>query len=176
MSTLNLDQICEDLRPMVLQRVSQRVPQDEAEDITQDTMVGFLEAWSNFRGEAKLGTLALAIADNKIADYWRKRKRDEEALPMAPHPDFPGDQLPIDEMEDVPSKSILPDEAVIVKELRTTLQALLKRLKPHQAIVFSRWLEGESEAEIARSLNVNRSTVCRWVNEASRKFRKALER
>lgn len=178
-----LDQIC-DLYPMVRQYVSRYVPQGDVDDVVQDIMEGIIRALRNFRGNAKLETFAITVAHNKVVDYWRKRRQQEEALPMLPHPDFPGDRLPVDEMEYIPSQEIPPDESVIRKEIETIviteLQVFLERLKlldPHRAIAYRRHrLDGESEAEIARSMNVNRSTISRWVSDADRKFRARLER
>jgi len=47
---------------------------EEAEDIVQETFVGFLKAFQNFRGDASLETFLFTILRRKIADSFRGKQ------------------------------------------------------------------------------------------------------
>ena len=49
-----------------------------AEDITQETFLSALKSAKNFRGKSKLYTWLVSIAHHKIADQYRRQKRDRK--------------------------------------------------------------------------------------------------
>ncbi len=69
--------------PGVQRFFSNKVGNDDSEDLIQATFLGCLESLQRFRGEASFRTLLFAIARFKLLKYLRERCRDKKYLDPA---------------------------------------------------------------------------------------------
>jgi RNA polymerase sigma-70 factor (ECF subfamily) len=60
--------------PNVLARVRFKVPENDAEDVTQEIFIAVLKSLGSFKGQAKFSTWLWTITNRKIVDYYRSRK------------------------------------------------------------------------------------------------------
>ena len=85
----------------------------------------------------------------------------------------PGDDQPLALADVVSDPDTLPlDEQVI---LRMDVDNALQRLSPHlRDVLLSRFLGGESAAEIGRRYDRTEQTISSWIREAAREMRDYL--
>ncbi|MCX7707265.1 MAG: sigma-70 family RNA polymerase sigma factor [Anaerolineae bacterium] len=127
----------------------------EAEDVLQETFISAFRALSRFEGRSQLGTWLYRIAYNAALMRLRKRQVPTESL---------DEPLTTDEGEFVPRQFVdwsrLPDELLLGKELRSTLEAALQTLPVSLRSVFVlRDIEGLSTAETAQALGLTETNV-----------------
>src|SRR5262249_40571274 len=67
----------------VYNRVRYVVPETDVEDVTQEVFLAAVKSLSTFRGEAQFGTSLRTLTTHKVAEYYRKRNRKQEA-PQVP--------------------------------------------------------------------------------------------
>ena len=69
--------------PYVYNRVRYVVPETDVEDVTQEVFIAALKSLSSFRGEAQFSTWLRTLTNHKVAEYYRRRNRKQEA-PQVP--------------------------------------------------------------------------------------------
>jgi RNA polymerase sigma-70 factor, ECF subfamily len=67
----------------VYKRVRFVIPEADVEDVTQEVFIAALKSLASFRGEAQFGTWLRTLTNHKVAEYYRKRNRKQEA-PQVP--------------------------------------------------------------------------------------------
>ncbi len=127
----------------------------EAEDVLQETFISAFRALSRFEGRSQLGTWLYRIAYNAALMRLRKRQVPTQSL---------DEPLTTDDGELVPRQFVdwsrLPDELLLGKELRSTLEAALQTLPVSLRSVFVlRDIEGLSTAETAQALGLTETNV-----------------
>jgi RNA polymerase sigma-70 factor (ECF subfamily) len=133
--------------PKVFRYVSWRVEnQTDAEDLVSEIFSKVLANIRSFRWRegATFSSWIFRIARNVLIDYYRTKP----------------EQVRIDNLPEIESNSILPEEAIARQELFEELQSMIKKLPNSQAeIVTMRFFTGMRNKEIAQVLNISEKTV-----------------
>ena len=117
----------------IYRRVRFVVPEADVEDVTQEVFVAALRSLPSFRGEARFTTWLRSLANNKVAEYYRKRARKQEP-PEVPLSDKVADK----------------ERNATVMEERIVLRKALRELPGHyQEVILLRFAEGLQFNEIA---------------------------
>src|SRR5215475_6665198 len=59
----------------VFNRVKSKIPQQEAEDVTQDVFIAVSRSLKSYKQEARFNTWLYTIVNRQIADFYRRRSR-----------------------------------------------------------------------------------------------------
>lgn len=130
-----------------------------AEDITAEAFLRAARFFDSFDSErAKFSTWVKSIANNCIADYYRKHR-------------------PTTEIDEVMENTVLTAEdtteqildADLVKQLLTLLD------DEERQLVYMKYYEGMRNSEIAQELGMNQSTISTKLSRAMAKMRNAAE-
>jgi RNA polymerase sigma-70 factor (ECF subfamily) len=133
--------------------------QQDAEDVTQQSLLSAMENLKGFRGEASFSTWLLRIAAHAALKVIRKRKglntvslqeatESQDNYEGVPHPEYIADWR------------YSPEELVHSNEIRELLDAALVQLDQKYRIVFLlRDVEGMSVKETADALGLNEANV-----------------
>ena len=146
--------------PRVFAYVSYRVgAKQEAEDITATIFMKVVQSLGGFeyRGAGSFAAWVFRIAHNEVL---RSRRAHREILSL-------------EELPDIESAGLLPDEVFARKEQFARLQAALKKLSPRrQEIITLRFFGGLRNQEIALVLALDERTVashlCRGLYDLKR--------
>ena len=122
----------------VYTRVHYVIPEMDVEDVTQEVFIAMLRSLPSFRGEAKFSTWLRTLTNNKVAEYYRKRSRKNDAMQVdLEYAEWSSDNSNDNSMED-----------------RVTVRHALSRIpKPYREIILLRYIEGMPFNEIADYLN-----------------------
>lgn len=127
----------------------------EAEDILQETFISAFRAIDQFEGRSQLGTWLYRIAYNAALMRLRKHQTPTESLDE-PFMTDDGDQMP----RQLVDWSQLPDDMLLGKELRSTLETALQALPVSLRSVFVlRDIEGLSTLETAHALGLTETNI-----------------
>lgn len=139
------------------------LPQDQ-KDLVQDVlMAGFQKIRdAEFHGESSLGTWLVGILNHKMADYWKRCRRESDRLIVIESGPNTVAQSALDR---IPDPAPHPDLAF---ELRETLEALPKQ---HRVVLLLNLTEGLTTDEIAAILKMRPGTVGRVLWEAKQLVR-----
>ncbi len=117
----------------IYRRVRFVVPEADVEDVTQEVFLAALRSLPSFRGDAQFSTWLRALANNKVAEYYRKRGRKQEP-------------------PEVPLSERLPDRTPTAAgtEERIVLKKALREMPAqYQEVILLRFAEGLPFNEIA---------------------------
>jgi RNA polymerase sigma-70 factor (ECF subfamily) len=155
------------LRDQIHARIRQLVAdRDEAEDLTQETLVRVLRGLPQFRGDSSLKTWALRIARNVVIDG-RRHAASDPAARAAPPPE--GD---VDDLEQTRPAS--PEGELEQTVSADCLRGVLSTLSASYLQVFELHdLAGLANAEIAELLDLPLSTVKIRLHRARRRVQSA---
>lgn len=121
---------------------------EDAEEVLQDTLYGFLEAIRDFQGKSNIQTFLYSICQHKIIDFYRRKKIKHAVFSQMP------------QLEALISPLMNPEEELDATILRTKIQTTLARLLPrYRQILTMKYLEGLSVEEIANRLAVTFKSV-----------------
>lgn len=150
---------------------------DEARDLAQETWCRVLRARQSLRSDGSImGYLAMTATN-----LWRDRKRTaRRAFELADHR-----LLSLDAPADVTSSEsgslvdAVPDPSSVDWSSRTALRIdvdrALEQLAPRlRDVLISRYIDGESAAEIGRRYQRSEQTITSWIRQASLEMRLAL--
>ncbi len=131
---------------------------DDADDLLQETWVRVARSAKTFDTARRFRSWLYGIATNLVRDLFRRRTTKQNALHTIAHisPRDPG----ADRVE----------ELVAGGELRDRIAELPEAMR---AVVWLRYYEGMSEAEMAEALEVPSGTIKSRLNAALRKLRGA---
>jgi RNA polymerase sigma-70 factor (ECF subfamily) len=149
-----------------------------ASDLAQDTWCRLLRARQSLKPDGNLPAYLATIATN----LWRDKNRSaQRAGPMAGHRLASLDNaISNDQGETVVLADVLPDVSSLDADERRLLmldldQALEKLTPLLREVVVSRFLDGESCAEIGQRHGRTEQTVSGWVRQAIREMKIHLE-
>lgn len=80
MDTLKIDEIVEKYYDQILAWAHRSIPEEDAEDVTQNIFLGMQLSLGNFANKSSIKTWCNHIVLNQIADYYRKKHRYMEVL------------------------------------------------------------------------------------------------
>ena len=130
------DVLCNRHLPSVYNRLRALLPPEAVEDMTQEVFVAALQGLSQFRGQSSFRTWIAGIVRHKVADYYRKRNRQPEVVPL---------QDGTDTTEDTNAW-----------EEHTLVRLALQRLPAHyQEVLLLRFAEGMPFRQIANVLDIS---------------------
>lgn len=134
--------------------------EQEAEDVTQDTLLRAFHRLDRYRGEAPFRTWLLQIAHNTAVTYVTRTGRV--------------DTQPLDAVPDDPAESVArggPAEHLERRERRDRLDTKLKGLsRGHRTVLVLRDIEGLSYDEIARVTDAPLGSVKARLHRAREEF------
>ena len=154
------------------------VDTQKATDLAQDAWHRVLRARHSLKPDGNFPAYLITIATNLWRDSHRSARR---AGPLAQHRiaslDAP---LAPDGEETIVLSDVLPDlnslHANDQQLLAMDIDHALQQLTPHlRQVLVSRYIVGESAAEIGRRFNRTEQTVSGWLREAIRIMKQALE-
>ena len=116
----------------------------QAEEITQDIFLDFIEALRDFRFQSSLKTFLFSIARHKIVDQIRKRKI--KSILFSRLPSYVVEGL----------KVVFIDDEIDKKELKEKISKIIDSLpNDYQLILRLKYIEGIKIKEIAEKLKMN---------------------
>ena len=130
-----------------------------AEDVTAEAFLRAARFFESFDPErAKFATWVKSIANNCLADYYRKHR-------------------PTTEIDEVLENTVLmtedTTETILDEDLVTQLLELLD--DEERQLVYMKYYEGMRNAEIAQEIGMNQSTVSTKLSRAMAKMRAVAE-
>jgi len=128
--------------PFIFNLVKSKIKDvNEAEELTQDIFLDFIEALRSFRFQSSLKTFLFAIAKNKIIDKIRKKKIKKILFSKLPHFLVQGLQV------------VLIDDELNKKELRKKINLAFKKLpNDYRLILRLKYIEDKKVSFIAKKL------------------------
>ncbi len=143
--------------PKVYAYVAYRVQRkQDIEDLVSEIFLTVVEQIAHFeyRGEHTFSAWIFKIAFNLVSGFRRQSKRHTSLLAL-------------DELPDLRSNGLSPDQVIVQKELFTHLYHLIDTLPPRQQeIVTLRFFADLRNREIARILDIDERTVAAHLSRA----------
>ncbi len=125
---------------------------EEAEDLSQETLLRAYRSISTFRGESKLRTWLRRIASNLAINHLRKKRLPADSL----EPTDP-ERVP---KHEIPDLRFSPELQIVEQDSQQLVQNALAQLTENLRIVFVlKELEGYSHDQIAGILGVTTQAV-----------------
>jgi RNA polymerase sigma-70 factor, ECF subfamily len=144
---------------------------DDAEDLTQETLVAAYKGLKNFAGRSSVKTWLTTIMTRQAYKVWRRAKRgggSPVSIDARPRDDGPR-PIKVDDAMVSPSATPLVENRLDVMEI-------LRRLTdPHREVLVLREIQGLSYEEIAAVLGVPRGTVESRLFRARAEFRERYD-
>lgn len=135
----------------------------DAEDLTAEIFLKVVQSLAQFeyRGEGSFAAWLFRIAHNTVTQFYRQQHA--------------ADPLSLDELPDLQSDDLSPDETLLRKERFLRLRTQIKRLAPRrQEIVMLKFFAGLRNQEIAAVLELDERTVashlCRAIEDLQRHY------
>jgi RNA polymerase sigma-70 factor (ECF subfamily) len=142
---------------------SRKVPQSDAEDLVQETLITVAETLDGFRGDACVRTWVTKIAEHNLYRRWNRRKKSSQ----------------IESNEDLPvepeTSALSPEDEVASRELSALVRDEVRKLPPRmRACLELRLYQDRSYKEIADILGMKIGTVGVTLKHAEERLKKAL--
>jgi RNA polymerase sigma-70 factor, ECF subfamily len=160
-----------------------------AEEVVQETWIGFLDSLERFEGRASVRTWLYRILLNKARTRQGKDARtvpfssiEDEGLPYEPSVDpgrFRGsdDQWPGHWVSAPPSWSDIPEDRFLASETFSVVDEALRGLPPAQReVVTLRDIDGWSSTEVCNVLGLSETNQRVLLHRGRSRVREALER
>ena len=139
---------------------------EKVEDIVEETVVAAWRGWNTFRHKSSYFTWLCRIALNKISDYYRDQvhKNSRIVVPL------------IEALTETDGKSLSPEEALALKELRKSVNGCLDLMSPEkrQLLQFRYWYDMSYE-EIGSILGISERAVEGQIYRAKHEFAKVWD-
>lgn len=149
------------LTKFVIKRMG--VEENEAEEIVEETFVAAWRGWNAFEHKSSYFTWLCRIALNKISDYYRDQVHHKSRI-VVPL---------IEALTETDNKSLSPDEALALKELRKSVNGCLDSMSPEKRRLLQyRYWYDLSYAEIGKILDVSERAVEGQIYRAKEEFAK----
>jgi RNA polymerase sigma-70 factor (ECF subfamily) len=146
--------------PLIFSYVAYTVgSKQDAEDLTSEIFLKIIQAVSRFeyRGERSFAVWVFRITHNTVQQFYRTLRC--------------GDMLPLDDLPEIQSSSLLPDESIVRKEEFARLHKIMATLTPrHREIITLRFFGGLRNLEIAVMLNLDERTVASHLSRGLREL------
>jgi len=149
----------------VLKFVAKRMGADEkiTEEIVEETFVAAWKGLKTFRNKSTYFTWLCRISLNKISDYYRDQvnKKSGIIVPL------------IDAITKADIKTLSPEEALVLKELRKKVNDCLDLIPlEKRRLLWFRYWKGLSYREISKILNLSERAVEGQIYRAKAEFAK----
>lgn len=133
--------------------------EQDAEDVTQQTLLSVLEHLAEFRAESSFATWIMRIATHAALKILRKRRGlDTVSLDQTTDPQEDSDQVPHPEY--IADWRESPERLVVRHETRQLIDEALGRLdEKHRLVFLLRDVEGLSIQETAEALGLSEANV-----------------
>jgi RNA polymerase sigma-70 factor (ECF subfamily) len=125
--------------PAVYNRVCYIVPEQDAEDVTQEIFIAMMKSLKSFRGESRFSTWLRTLTNRQIADYYRRRS------PMEAHSKLEEDS----HLNPNASYSTTNPGTGSMDEMIMVRQAMQKLPENYREIILLRFADGLQFNEIA---------------------------
>jgi len=138
----------------------------DAKDVLQDTFIAALRSLHTFRGDSRLYAWLCGVAWRKAADLRRREHRRAEM------------RRGLSEESALSAAGLMSraDDPVAAHEAREVVQrAMLELPLRYREVLVSRYVEGFSVKEIARSMSRSLKSVESLITQARKAFRVAVE-
>jgi RNA polymerase sigma factor (sigma-70 family) len=123
---------------------SKVTPVEDAEEILQDTLFGFLEAIRDFEGHASVRTFLFSICNHKIIDFYRRKKIGHLVFSRTPN------------LEALVSPILNPEDELDMNLMKEKIHRVLSYLLPnYRRLLTLKYIDDLSVSEIARQLAVS---------------------
>lgn len=137
--------------------------EDKVEEIVEETVVAAWRGWNTFEHKSTYFTWLCRIALNKISDYYRDQvnKKSRIVVPI------------INALTEADTKTLSPDEALALKDLRKSVNNCLDLMSPEkrQLLQFRYWYD-MSYKEIGKILGISERAVEGQIYRAKHEFAK----
>ncbi|MCP4231079.1 MAG: sigma-70 family RNA polymerase sigma factor [bacterium] len=144
----------------------------DAEELTRDVFLGFVESIPRFKGHCKTSTWLYSIAKNILKSYYNKKKK----YPTSSLDDSAGDDM-LDFIHSLPDDEATPDELVERKEVHDIVRAVFDRLpESYRSVITHRYINGLSSRETAEIMDKTEGNVRVLLHRASNAFIRELSR
>ena len=133
----------------------------EAEEVVQETFVAAWRGWSSFRHKSSYFTWLCRISLNKISDYYRDQvnRKSRIVVPI------------IEALTETDDKTLSPEEALALKELRKSVNKCLDSMSPEKRRMLQfRYWHDLSYKEIGKILNISERAVEGKIYRAKQEF------
>jgi RNA polymerase sigma-70 factor (ECF subfamily) len=140
-------------------------PRAEIEEIWQETLVASLHSIETFDGRSQLFTWLCSLARHKVADFCRRKGRQNSLLA----------DTPVEDLESLIDNAPLPEEVLKNRHTRLVVLEVLGNLplEYRQALII-RYAEGCSVAELAQRLGKSYKATEALLMRAKSAFRRKL--
>lgn len=141
--------------------------EEAANDIMQEVFITVWQKYETLREKEKVGAWITTITVNKCKEYLRKQKREAAAFSDI----FDDEDSSFEETIADEDRSTVPDEAVMDKQIRETLSALINELPEKQRMCMLMYYGYDRKiSEIAETLEIPESTVKSCLNYGKKKL------
>ncbi len=141
-----------------------------AEDIIQDTFLNAIKSARNFKGNSHVYTWLVGIAHHKIADYYRRLKREHRNLTLS-YDDSSDDLARI--REDSASAENVAESA----EAKLLVEQTLEKLPWHyRQVLLLKYIEGLPMTDISLIMKRSIKSVDGLLNQARKSFREQISK
>jgi RNA polymerase sigma factor (sigma-70 family) len=135
--------------------------EDKVEEVVEETLVAAWRGWGAFRHKSSYFTWLCRISLNKISDYYRDQvnKHSRIVCPI------------IDALTETDSKSLSPEEALALKDLRRSVNNCLDLMSPEKRKLLQyRYWYDLSYGEISKLLGISERAVEGQIYRAKHEF------
>ena len=144
----------------------------DAEELTRDTFLGFVESMARFKGNCKASTWLYSIAKNILKSYYSKKKKYR----MVSLDSSAKDDL-LDFVHSLPDDDDTPDERFDRKEVVEVITTVLDRLhESYRDVITHRYINGLSSRETAEIMDKTEGNIRVILHRASTAFIRELEK
>lgn len=164
---MNFVQLYHDYTPRVTRFFLRKgVPEDRAEELTQEVFIRVYGGMERFRHESRVGTWIFTIARNLWLNEIRARTTDKRQ----------GTEVPVDDqIEGVRSERTNPEDEILLQERRRILHRALAQLPDRMRRTVELRLERDFKyREIARIMGVSVQTIKSQLFQARSRLRQIL--
>lgn len=148
----------------VYNRVKSKVPERDAEDVTQEIFIAVVRSLENYEQRSRFSTWLYTIVSRQIADYYRQRSRKGKPVTTTEAPD--------EIMADLSSSTDQEraDQRLLIRS------ALASIAEHYQEIILMRLADGLTFAEIAQQRGQSLEAVKSLYRRAIQAMRDQMER
>ncbi len=144
----------------------------DAEELTRDVFLGFVESIPRFKGHCKTSTWLYSIAKNVLKSYYNKKKK----YPTTSLDDSVGDEM-LDFIHSLPDDDNTPDELAERKEVHDIIRLVFGRLpESYRSVITHRYINGLSSRETAEIMNKTEGNIRVLLHRASNAFIRELNK
>ena len=135
---------------------------DVAQDIVQETFVAALKSVAKFRNQSKIYTWLCSIANKKVADFYRRQKRQAKYQTKALEPDQIG------------SDTLAPDFAETGERQEDARQALSSLPLHYRQVLILKYVEEMPVSEISKIMGRSPKSIEGLLTRARKELRDKL--